>query len=134
MASVVSIMIIMVVMEGTRIKNAPVKVSLAASPAAKELEKELAGEQALRSDVLRVEGETRAVAAEGVKRGLQRDALATMVAAVEHKIQERRQQLDGSQASGLRSGPRAVGIAVPTGATGSPAGASGKRAGCADRD
>ena len=31
-ASVVSIMIIMVVMEGTRIKNAPVKVSLAATP------------------------------------------------------------------------------------------------------
>jgi hypothetical protein len=96
-ASVVSIMIIMVVMEGMRIKNAPVQVSLAATPAAKELEKELAGVQSLRSDVLRVEGETRAVATEGVKRAMERDALATMVSAVEHKIQERRQQLDGTK-------------------------------------
>jgi hypothetical protein len=96
-ASVVSIMIIMVVMEGTRIKNAPVQVSLPASPATKELEKDLVAEQTLRSDVLRVESETRAVAAEGVKRAMERDTLATMVAAVEHKIQERRQQLDGTK-------------------------------------
>jgi hypothetical protein len=96
-ASVVSIMIIMVVMEGMRIKNTPVKVSLAATPAAKELEKELAGEQALWGDVLRVEGEVRAVATEGVKRAMQRDALATTVAAVEHNLQQRRQQLDGTK-------------------------------------
>jgi hypothetical protein len=96
-ASVVSIMIIMVVMEGTRIKNAPVKVSVAATPAGKQLEKELAGEQALRGDVLRVESEIRAVATEGVKRALQRDALATTVAAVEHDLQQRRQQLDGAK-------------------------------------
>jgi hypothetical protein len=96
-ASVVSIMIIMVVMEGTRIKHAPVKVSLAASPAAKELEKDLAGEQALRGDVLQVENEIRAIAIEGVKRVQQRDALATTVAAVEHTIQQRRQQLDGTK-------------------------------------
>jgi hypothetical protein len=96
-ASVVSIMIIMVVMEGMRIKNTPVKVSLAATPAAKDLEKELAGEQTLWGDVLRVEGEVRAVATEGVKRALQRDALATTVAAVEHDLQQRRQQLDGTK-------------------------------------
>ena len=52
-ASVVSIMIIMVVMEGTRIKNAPVKVAIPASPAAIELEKDLAAEQSLRGDVLK---------------------------------------------------------------------------------
>ena len=34
-ASVVSIMIIMVVMEGMRIKNAPVKVAIPANPAAR---------------------------------------------------------------------------------------------------
>ena len=66
-------------------------------PPAKQLEKELAGEQALRGDVLRVESESRAVATEGVKRGLQRDALATTVAAVEHDLQQRRQQLDGAK-------------------------------------
>lgn len=98
-ASVVSIMIIMVVMEGTRIKNAPVKVSIAASPAAIELEKDIATEQALRGDVVKAAEEIRTLEQETAARGMQRDMLATMVSAVEYKIQERKQKLDhGKQA------------------------------------
>ncbi len=96
-ASVVSIMIIMVVMEGTRIKNAPVKVAIPTSPAAAALEKELAAEQALRGDVFKAAEEVRNLGQETVTRAMQRDVLATMVAAVEHKIQQRRQQLDGAK-------------------------------------
>jgi hypothetical protein len=100
-ASVVSIMIIMVVMEGTRIKNTPVKVSIAASPAAIELEKDVATEQALRGDVVKAEEEKRNLEQETVTRGMQRDMLATMVSAVEYKIQERRQKLDGAKQVGF---------------------------------
>ena len=96
-ASVVSIMIIMVVMEGSRIKNAPVKVSIDASPAAVELQKELAAEQSLRGDVLKAAEEIRSLEQETMRRGAQRDVLATMASAVEHKIQERRQQLAGAK-------------------------------------
>lgn len=96
-ASVVSIMIIMVVMEGTRIKNAPVKVSIADSPAAIELEKDVATEQAMRGDVSKAVEEIRNLEQETVTRGMQRDVLATMVSAVEHKIQERRQKLDSAK-------------------------------------
>ena len=96
-ASVVSIMIIMVVMEGSRIKNAPVKVSIPANPAVAALEKDLAAEQALRGDVLKSAEEIGNLERETVRRGTQRDVLATMVSAVEHKIQERRQKLDAAK-------------------------------------
>ncbi len=94
-ASVVSIMIIMVVMEGIRIKNAPVTVALPATPADAELEKDLAAEQSLRGDVWKMAEEIRGVQREAAVRGTERDLLATTVSAVEHQIQERRQRLDG---------------------------------------
>jgi len=93
-ASVVSIMIIMVVMVGMRIKNTPVTVAIPANPATKELEKEVAVEQSLRGDVQKITEEIRTVQQEAARRGLQRNMLATMVTAVEQKIQERRQTLD----------------------------------------
>ena len=93
-ASVVSIMIIMVVMVGMRIKNTPVTVAIPANPATKELEKEAAVEQSLRGDVQKITAEIRTVQQEAARRGLQRNMLATMVTAVEQKIQERRQTLD----------------------------------------
>ena len=96
-ASVVSIMIIMVVMEGSRIKNAPVTVAIAANPAAAELEKDLATEQSLRGDVLKTAEEVQNLQQEAVARAMQRDVLATMASAVEHTIQQRRQQLDGAK-------------------------------------
>lgn len=96
-ASVVSIMIIMVVMVGMRIKNTPVTVALPANPAVTELEKEAAQEKSLRSDVLKIAEETRNLKIEAARRGMQRDMLATMVTAVEQKIQERRQTLDAAK-------------------------------------
>ena len=62
-ASVVSIMIIMVVMEGMRIKNAPVKLSIPAHPARTALEKDVTAERSLRSDVAKaaVEVDSRCV-------------------------------------------------------------------------
>ena len=117
-ASVVSIMIIMVVMEGSRIKNAPVKVSIPANSAVAALEKDLAAEQALRGDVLKSAEEIRNLEQETVKRGTQRDVLATMVSAVEHKIQAAAAEARHRQAGRLRSGPQPLGIAVPTGAVG----------------
>jgi len=96
-ASVVSIMIIMVVMEGMRIRNTPVKLSIPASPVAKELEKEATAEQSLRSEVWQEAEEVRGLQQEVAKRAMHRDALATMVSAVEHKLQQRRQQLDSAK-------------------------------------
>ncbi len=96
-ASVVSIMIIMVVMEGSRIKNSPVTAAIPATPESIALEKELAGEQAMRGDVLRAAEETQNLQHETLRRGLHRDMLATMVSAVEHKLQQRRQQLDAAK-------------------------------------
>ena len=96
-ASVVSIMIIMVVMVGMRIKNTPVTVALPANPVVTELEKEVATEQSLRGDMARIAEQTRGLRLEAARRGLQRDVLATTVAAVEQKIQERRQTLDAAK-------------------------------------
>lgn len=93
-ASVVSIMIIMVVMEGMRIKNAPVKVSIPATPATVDLEKDLAEEQSLKSDIWRLAADVRNVQREIMARGMQRDALATLVTAADHDVQQRRQRLD----------------------------------------
>jgi hypothetical protein len=93
-ASVVSIMIIMVVMVGMRIKNTPVTVAIPANAATDELEKEAATEESLRGDIAKISEQTRSVQSENVRRGLQRNMLATMVTAVEQKIQERRQTLD----------------------------------------
>ena len=93
-ASVVSIMIIMVVMEGMRIKNMPVTASMSAGPASKALERELAGEQSLRGDILKMTSEIRGLQRETAVRGGQRDFLATMASAAEHEFQARREKLD----------------------------------------
>jgi hypothetical protein len=94
-ASVVSIMIIMVVMEGVRIKNAPVTAAIPAAPADVELGKDLVAEQSLRGDVWRMADEIRGIQQEAVVRGTERNLLATTVSAVEHQLNERRQRLDG---------------------------------------
>ena len=97
MASVVSIMIIMVVMVGMRIKNAPVQVAIPASPASPELEKDLAAEQSLRGDIVKMTADIRGLQHEVAVRGTQRDILATLASAAEHEIHQRRQKLDGIQ-------------------------------------
>lgn len=96
-ASVVSIMIIMVVMEGVRIRNTPVTVSVPATPASEALQKDLAAEESLRRDVHRVSGEIARVQRETAASAAERDTLATMVSAVEHKIEDYRRKLDGAK-------------------------------------
>ncbi len=96
-ASVVSIMIIMVVMEGVRIKKTPVQVAIPANPAAEALKKDLATEQALRGDVLRTAAEIEDLQRETLARTLQRNALAVAVARVDQAIQRQRRQLDGGR-------------------------------------
>ncbi len=93
-ACVVSIMIIMVVLEGMRIKNSPPTASIPAAPAMDELERELAAERSLRGDVWKVVGETEELAREVAARGAARDYLATLVAAAEQEIGARRERLD----------------------------------------
>lgn len=100
-ACVVSIMIIMVVLEGSRIKNAPITVSIPASPAAAELRKELAAEQALHGDVWKAAGEIRKLQQAAAIRAVERDALATMVSATEHTLREHRRRLDGAKQAGF---------------------------------
>jgi hypothetical protein len=96
-ASVVSIMIIMVVMEGTRIKNAPVTAALADKSLTSELETDRSEESLMRDDVLKASENIEHLQMEASARGLQRDMLATAVADMEHKIEEHRQKLDSQQ-------------------------------------
>ncbi len=100
-ASVVSIMIIMVVMEGMRIKNTPVKPAAVAAVATRviprALRNELATEQSLRADILKLADETANVERVAAARGMERDVLATAIAAAEHEIADRRQKLDGAK-------------------------------------
>jgi hypothetical protein len=93
-ASVVSIMIIMVVMEGTRIKNAPVQAAIDGDPITAELEKDAREEQSLEGDILNSAEEIERLNREAAARFLQRDMLATTVSALEQKIESHRRQLD----------------------------------------
>jgi hypothetical protein len=94
-ASVVSIMIIMVVMEGSRIKNGPVTLSIPVDPTVVALEKELDAERSMQGDVAKAAEEIRNIEQETARHGMQRDVMATMVATVEQKLQQQRQRLDG---------------------------------------
>jgi len=100
-ASVVGLMIMMVVLEGSRIKNAPVQTSIPISSAAAELEKELAVERSLRDDVLKAADELENLQRETAARRIQRDMLAAMVSATEDSIQRQRGQLDGLKREGF---------------------------------
>jgi hypothetical protein len=87
----------MVVMEGVRIKNSPVTVSIPDTPATKALKNELTTEQSLRADVFKIAADIEEVQRETAVRTIERDALATLVAATEQGIQQRRRQLDGAK-------------------------------------
>jgi hypothetical protein len=100
-ASVVSIMIIMVVLEGARIKNTPVTMDISAIPAGKELVKDLTAEQSVRDDIMKLTWEIRNLRKEAVVRGMERNMLAVTVAAAEQTVQERRDKLDGSKRAGF---------------------------------
>ena len=95
-ASVVSIMIIMVVMEGSRIRNTPVDPALLAdSPEVQAVvQKGQAAEASLRGEILKTAREIQHVSTQAELRMQERDTLATVVAAMERKIADRRQELD----------------------------------------
>jgi hypothetical protein len=98
-ASVVSIMIILVVIEGTRIKNAPVDSALlgGAAQVLTALEKDQAAEHSVEGDVLKLAAEIEHVQREAAARALQRDVLATYVSAAEHDIRTRREQMSAQE-------------------------------------
>ena len=95
-ASVVCIMLIMVLMVGMRIRNTPVDPMLSpeASQAGAALEKVLAGERSLRADVAKVTHEIQSLEGETEARAVQRDMLATAVAAMEHELGTQRSRMD----------------------------------------
>ncbi|MGA2032670.1 MAG: hypothetical protein ABSG68_10460 [Thermoguttaceae bacterium] len=95
-ASVVSIMIIMVLVTGLKIKNMPVEALLRGESAElhSELSKELASEQSVRGDVLKTVAQIENIKREILARGQERDELAFAVAGLEQKLGADRQQID----------------------------------------
>jgi hypothetical protein len=93
-ASVVSIMIIMVVMEGSRIKNMPVSGPLQGDVVSGELEEALSEERSLEGDIVESSEQIARLSREAAARAVQRDVLATQVSALEQKIEVHRQQMD----------------------------------------
>lgn len=100
-ANIVGILIILVLVTGVRVKNAPAKGSLENDEdrrAFASLENDQATEQSLRQDVIKTADQIRTVRREQSERQFERDQLATMAAAWEQKIEARRGRLDdGSQ-------------------------------------
>lgn len=93
-ASVVSIMIIMVVMEGTRIKNTPVTAAIPSDPATTELEKEVREEQTMQGDIQKAVQSINQLKQEAAEKCLQRDILITAVSVLEQKVESHRRELD----------------------------------------
>jgi len=98
-ANIVGILIILVMVVGLRVKNAPIVASIVGEGREEdedesEYQKDLATERSLHADVLKVEQEVRAVEAETLIQKQQRDALAATIAALEQEIQLRRQRMD----------------------------------------
>ncbi len=95
-ASVVSIMIILFMMTGLKIKNTPVQVAATISAAAQtkaELAGDLAAEQAMREEVLNTGRQVQEVQREAILRQQERDVLAMAVAAIQRQTQGSQEQL-----------------------------------------
>jgi hypothetical protein len=102
-ASVVCIMLIMVLMVGMRIRNTPVDPMLTpeAVQAGTALENVLADERSLRGDVAKIAYEIEGLEQQTTARTLQRDVLATGVAAMERELGARRSQMDAQTQAGF---------------------------------
>jgi hypothetical protein len=87
-------MIIMVVMEGMRIKNAPVTASLRNDPQVAELQHDLSSEKSIREDVLKADNEVRQLKQWAGVRAVERDMLLTAAATLEQKVDRHGRQLD----------------------------------------
>ena len=98
-ANIVGILIILLMIVGLRAKNAPVTLSVPGpeqQAAQNDLKSELATEASLHADVLRTNEEIKNLLLAKQERFAERSQLALMQAAVEHKIRERRGQLDAA--------------------------------------
>lgn len=95
-ANMVGILIILVMVVGVRVKNAPVVTSISGKTKQvdRELEEDLNTERSLREGVLSAAGQTRTLQRETLVQRRRRDILATAVAACEHRIRSRKQQMD----------------------------------------
>ena len=96
-ASVVSILIILFVMTGLRIKNTPVEVAAAASAAAARsraaLAGDLAAERAMHQEALGTARQVQEVQRQVILRLQERDMLATAVAAIQRQTEGTQEQL-----------------------------------------
>jgi len=95
-ANMVGILIILVMVVGVRVKNAPVATAIpaAAEQDVRELHEDMATEQSLRGDVLKMAEQIKNLQRETSVRRQRRDVLATIASGWEHEIELYRQQMD----------------------------------------
>lgn len=94
-ANMVGILIILVMVVGMRVKNAPVAaIPGPAAEAVSELQEDRAVEESLRGDAFRAADAIRNLQREERVQRRRRDALALMASALQRKIQSRRDQMD----------------------------------------
>jgi hypothetical protein len=107
-ASIVSIMIIMVLMTGLKIKNTPVDVALTGEAAqlTTDLTNELAAEQSLQGDVWKTAAEIQNLQQETLARQHERDLLALAVTSLEQKVHGTKQELDSQSEQGRELGQK----------------------------
>jgi len=94
--NMVGILIVLVMVVGMRIKNAPVKLTpdRQTLEAREALEKDQAAERSLQREIADTTRRIQTVADQAAGRGAERDLLAAMVAAAEHKIRSQRGELN----------------------------------------
>jgi hypothetical protein len=96
-ANMVGILIILVMLVGVRARNAPLDAAQAAAVEDPALREALAVEASLTDDVWGLAGESDRVQAELAARGLKRDVMATVAAALEHKVRTERERLGAAE-------------------------------------
>jgi len=94
-ANMVGILIILVMVVGVRVKNAPVVTAIAAEtePDDSELITDLGTERSLRGDIANVQQQVRVMVFRAAAQQQRRDALGVALAAAEEAIESRRQEL-----------------------------------------
>lgn len=97
-ASVVSIMLIMVLMVGMRIKGKAVEVPMTDEAVAAKagLMEQQAAEASLHAEVLGAADEAQRIEAEAALRGAERDMLAEAVTVLDYNVRTRREKLDAA--------------------------------------
>lgn len=97
--NMVGILIVLVMVVGLRIRNAPVQAEVdeAARTAAAEFARTLAAEAALHSEVQKARAETQRLEAEGALRDAQRMVAARLASQLEEQVAEGRRQLDAAR-------------------------------------